>query len=194
MLQQERRDDSSQRWRLLPKGAALEFDAPDTPTGLKAEIRSASIALSWNPVTDATALYTVLRAEEGSESYNTIARGLVSTEFLDNSIICGKEYSYKLIAVDASLNRSPASGAVSAKAESSGLIAYYEFNDNTDDSSENGFNAHTLVSPMFTAGFTEGSRALRMRANQHLQLPYSLLQQSEQFTVAIRARLSLIHI
>ena len=188
VLQHERRDDSSQRWRLLPKGAALEFDAPDTPTGLKAEIRSASIALSWNPVTDATALYTVLRAEEGSESYNTIARGLVSTEFLDNSIICGKEYSYKLIAVDASLNRSTASGTVSAKAESSGLIAYYEFNDNTNDSSENGFNAHTLVSPMFTAGFTEGSRALRMRANQHLQLPYSLLQQSEQFTVAIRAR------
>ncbi len=44
VLQQERSDDASQRWRLLPKGAALEFDAPDTPTGLKAEIRSASIA------------------------------------------------------------------------------------------------------------------------------------------------------
>ena len=130
----------------------------------------------------------MLRAEEGSESYNTIARGLTSTEFLDNSIICGKEYSYKLIAVDASLNRPTASAAISAKAESTGLIAHYEFNDNTNDSSENGFNAHTLVSPMFSAGFTDGSRALRMRANQHLQLPYSLLQQSEQFTVAMRVR------
>jgi len=185
VLQQERRDIPGQRWRLLPAGAPLDFDAPATPDGLTATARSVSASLSWHAVADA-ASYTLLRAEAGSDEYNTIARDITATEFFDNSISAGKEYSYKVIAVDASLNRSEPSAAVTLKSDHSGLVACYGFDGSLDDSSANTFHARALrVEPEYTD--EAGTQSLRFRANQRVQLPYSVMQQGGSFTVAMRA-------
>lgn len=115
LIQKERADNASQMWRLLPAGATLEFDAPVAPVGLKVTPRSASALLEWEPVADSgDVTYTVLRAGKGSDVYNTIARGLTLTSFLDNTVT-EKEYSYKVFAMDASGNRSAASIPVSCE-------------------------------------------------------------------------------
>lgn len=115
LIQKERADNASQMWRLLPAGATLEFDAPVAPAGLKVTPRSASALLEWEPVADSgDVTYTVLRAGKGSDVYNTIARGLTLTSFLDNTVT-EKEYSYKVFAMDASGNRSATSTPVSCE-------------------------------------------------------------------------------
>ncbi len=131
LIQKERADNASQMWRLLPAGATLEFDAPVAPVGLKVTPRSASALLEWEPVADSgDVTYTVLRAGKGSDVYNTIARGLTLTSFLDNTVT-EKEYSYKVFAMDASGNRSAASIPVSCETiGEKGLIAHLPFTEN----------------------------------------------------------------
>lgn len=191
VLQQERRDDASQRWRLIPAGTTPEFDAPAAPAAPTVTARTASALIEWQPVADA-ASYTLLRAEAGSDAFNTVARGLTASAFIDNNIAGGgKEYRYKVLAVDASQNRSEPSAEATVELSHSGLIAAYDFDGSLDDSSENLFNARALrVEPEYTA--ENGTQALRFRANQRVQLPYSVMQQGGSFTVAMYAcRLSL---
>lgn len=48
VLQHERTDNPNQKWRFVRKGAPIEFDAPDAPSGLTAKGAGASITLEWN--------------------------------------------------------------------------------------------------------------------------------------------------
>ncbi len=180
LVQKERTDEPSQKWRLLTSGAPLEFDAPLAPKGLKTIPLSASVTLEWEPTTDSGEVtYTLLRAVEGSDKFITIARDLKATSFLDNSVD-NKAYSYKVFAMDASGNRSTASTPVSVKAtDKKGLIAHLPFTENLTDISGNGFYAKTNS----TSSFRDNS--LQMRG-EYYQLPYSLLCH-EDFTVMMRA-------
>lgn len=180
LIQKERADNASQMWRLLPAGATLEFDAPVAPAGLKVTPRSASALLEWEPVADSgDVTYTVLRAGKGSDVYNTIARGLTLTSFLDNTVT-EKEYSYKVFAMDASGNRSAASIPVSCETiGEKGLIAHLPFTENLTDISGNDFSAKTNSTPSFR------DNSLYMRG-EYYQLPYSLLC-NEDFTIMMRA-------
>ena len=180
LIQKERADNASQMWRLLPAGATLEFDAPVAPAGLKVTPRSASALLEWEPVADSgDVTYTILRAGKGSDVYNTIARGLTLTSFLDNTVT-EKEYSYKVFAMDASGNRSAASTPVSCETiGEKGLIAHLPFTENLTDISGNDFSAKTNSTPSFR------DNSLYMRG-EYYQLPYSLLC-NEDFTIMMRA-------
>lgn len=182
LVQKERRDTPAQMWRLLDAAAPLEFDAPQTPTGLTATSQSASVLLKWDAVADAGDItYAILRADKGTDSYNTIARGLAATSFLDNSVE-DKEYSYKVFATDASGNRSAASQSIDACISGAkGLIAHLPLSENGEDITGNGF---TFKAPM---SVSYRSNALYMRGQQYIQLPYSLLQ-SDDFTIAMIAK------
>jgi hypothetical protein len=120
-----------------------------------------------------------LRAEAGNETpeYNTIARGITGTAFLDNSAAQGVEYIYKLKAVDKSGNISEASESITAKTNGEKcLIARYEFDDTLCDYSENMFDAASMDVPKFSATTKQSAAKSVMltSANNFLQLPYQV--------------------
>jgi len=102
-----------QLWRIIPLDAECELEAPATPVGLKATSQSNSVLLEWeaNSETD-LAGYTVVRAERGTEQWNTIARQLTTTTFVDNDCQPDHEYLYRVKAVDKSANQSELSAPV----------------------------------------------------------------------------------
>lgn len=190
LTQQERTDNANQMWRFVPVDAPLEFDVPDAPEDLKATARSASVELEWKPVTDSGEItYTVLRAEkEGNADvktgdkprFNIVARGLTGTSFLDNTVTA-KDYIYKVMATDASGNRSKASATAEASIEpETGPIAYFPLTKDLKDEGENRFSIRTAQSPNFTLG------AMSLDWSQYGQLPYSILD-SENFTIIMKA-------
>lgn len=186
VTQQERTDNDNQMWRFVPVDAPLEFDVPNTPKGLTAEARSASVMLEWESVADSGEItYTLLRAEKDNEDatrageeerYNIVARGLTATSFFDNTV-SGKDYTYKVMAFDASGNRSVASQSVEVSVEpETGRIAYFPLSSDLKDAGENRFSIRTVQSPIFTLG------AMSLNWSQYGQLPYSILD-SDNFTV-----------
>ncbi|MDE7438850.1 MAG: RICIN domain-containing protein [Muribaculaceae bacterium] len=181
LTQQERADNASQMWRFVPVDAPLEFDAPDVPQGLKATSRSASVMLEWTPVADAGEIsYMVLRAEGNSGKFNIIARGLKDVRFLDNTVSGGR-YDYKIVAMDASGNRSGDSETAAASvAPNTGEIAYFPLMADLSDAGENNFSVWTSQTPSF------GNEALTLNSGQFAQLPYTILD-SDEFTVIMNA-------
>ncbi len=180
LVQKERTDEPSQKWRLLSSEAPLEFNAPLAPEGLKTLSGSASVTIEWKPVADdGEVTYTILRAEEGSDKYITIARDLESTSFLDNSVD-NKPYRYKVFAMDASGNRSATSTSVPGNvAGGKELVANYPLTGDLNDTSGNRFSMKTDSDVSFI------SNSLNTRG-KYYQLPYSLLCH-ENFTVMMRA-------
>ena len=186
IVQNERSDADTQRWRFLPADAPLEFDAPDAPAGLTTASYTASVHLSWQPVADATATYTVLRATDGSDAFVTVARGLQAPAFVDNSVATGVDYIYKVRAEDASGNRSLASAAVQAGPLGHGLVAQFAFDGNTDSEGSNMFAVKTVEDAQYRAGHKDGASALRLYTGQYGQLPYTALS-GDEFSVAMWA-------
>ena len=73
----------NQQWRLLPVGAAIEFVAPDAPTGVVATSNALSVQLNWNANTEPDfGTYTVLRGTNSGGPYEIVARGLTHNECL----------------------------------------------------------------------------------------------------------------
>ena len=99
----------TQKWRLMPPEAFCEQKAPAAPTGLKTLSHPASVVLSWDANTENDInCYIVIRGYEkdGETVWETIGRKITGTAFIDNSCEQGKEYVYKIKAVDRSGNRS----------------------------------------------------------------------------------------
>ena len=181
VTQEERAGNDSQMWRFIPVGAPVEFEKPETPEGVKAVAQTASVLIEWEPVADSSEItYTVLRSDSGSEKYNTVVRGLRDMQFLDNTVT-GKDYCYKIIATDASGNRSEASEPVAVSvAPKTGEIAYFPLSEDLNDVRENKFSIWTSMNPTFT------QNGLSLTYGQFGQLPYSILD-SDEFTVMMKA-------
>lgn len=168
-------------WRIIPAGTANannDRTAPAAPADLKATPRPASVLLEWNAVADNDlAGYVVLRSIEGKNDFNTIARGLTETSFLDNTVAPGVKYTYKIKATDKCLNTSAASNEVSAETDGTrGIIAQYLFDGNFTDEQTNTFTA-TGKSVDFVDGHQ--GNAARVRSNEYIQLPYALANNEE---------------
>lgn len=104
-----------QKWRLLPMGAPIEFVAPSAPTGLLASASARAVRVTWNARTEPdVASYTVFRSNTPGGPYDTIARDVSATTYVDSTAMTGGPYYYKVKAVDQSLNRSAYSGEASA--------------------------------------------------------------------------------
>lgn len=96
-------------WRLQPVDSKVDTRAPAAPTELAIQQQAEGVELSWTAPDDADPLtYLVLRADETDE-YNTIARGVKTASYTDATAEEGKNYTYKVKAVDYAGNRSKAS-------------------------------------------------------------------------------------
>jgi len=173
-----------QLWRFLPENAPCETTAPDAPSGLTATPLPAAVALGWtaSPSSD-TESYTILRAEAGSDEYTTVGRNIRATTFTDNTVETGRQYTYKVKAVDRSLNTSAATSAVNCTPTGEkALIAHLTFNATLTDATGHHFDATVAegTEPEYTDGRTAGTSALRFSDNasteMNMQLPYRLVR------------------
>lgn len=184
-----------QMWRLLPTNAICEQNAPDAPTGLAATATATTISLTWNAVNESDVTgYAVLRADtEGGVPYrwNTIARNITDTAFIDNSASEGSTYIYKVKAIDRAMNRSEASDSVAAAlVEGQRLVASYPFEDHIQDISGNLLHAaHPGEATYLTAKKGEfRDRVLSLDgSSQYLQLP-TTIGNREEMTIALWVR------
>jgi len=80
---------------LLPNGPA-----PQAPTGLHAAARLGRAFLGWTESGSATT-YDVRKSTNGGQSFATIATGLTTPAFEDIAVTAGKDYVYRVAAVNA---------------------------------------------------------------------------------------------
>ena len=179
--QREKTGTTNQQWRFLPIGTTVELVAPTAPTNLIATANAASIRLDWtaSPETD-VAGYTVFRSDLSGGNYNTIARNVTTTSFIDNTTDAGKPYFYTLRAVDNALNRSPYSNETSATATGNhDLVAHLQFDGNTKDSTINLNHSATCGTISYTTGKV-GTQAIALNGTDaFVQLPTNVANQKE---------------
>ena len=180
-------DAERQLWRIIPVDAGCELQAPAQPTGLTATPRSHSVLLQWEPNGEPDLDgYTVLRAEQGTDQWNTIARQLAQPQFVDNCCQPGQTYVYRVKATDRSANQSACSDSVAAAPTGEpALIAHWTFDGDCLDATDNQLDAAPLGEPVFRTGHGTGSSALSLAgtATSFVQLPYTVASSAE-LTVA----------
>ena len=175
-------DPTRQLWRFLPLDADCEIDAPSAPAGLKATPRSASVLLEWDanqePDIDG---YMVLRADINDNHWNTIARKVKETKFLDNTCKQGHQYAYRLKAIDLSENQSePCETIMAAPTCEPTMTAHWTLDDNLLDETDNQLDAAFFGTPQYLTTKAEGSKALNLNGtNNYLQLPYEVASSDE---------------
>jgi hypothetical protein len=172
---------TNQQWRFLPVGATVEFVAPSAPTNLVATANAESVLLNWTASPEAdVAGYTIFRSDSAGGPYNTIARNVKSTSFVDNTATTGGPYFYTVKAVDNSLNRSAYSNEVSATTTGiNDLVAHLTFDGSSMDSSINLNHSAPYGGTSFVTGIV-GSKAIALNgSNAFIQLPANLANQQE---------------
>ncbi len=167
---------ANQQWRFLPVGAAIEFNPPAAPAEITATVNSHSLRLDWAAVGDADlAGYTIYRSDSLQGSFQTLARNINGTSFVDHSIEAGKTYYYAVKAVDRSLNHSAFSDTVSAMASGGkDMLAWLSFEDNTLDNTPHLNHGEGLEGLSYVEGIN-ASRALTLDGTRgFVQLPSTL--------------------
>ena len=163
----------NQQWRLLPVDAAIEFVAPGSPTGLKASANTESVTLTWRAGREPDiAGYTIFRAGSPVGPYNTIARNVTTTAFVDNTATSGQRYYYKIKAIDRSLNNSSYTNIVSASPTGiKSLVSHWPFNGNTNDTSVNRNHCATYGAVSYIPGKIESAAIQLDGQRSFVQLP-----------------------
>lgn len=177
----------NQQWRLLPVGAAIEFVAPDAPTGVVATSNALSVQLNWNANTEPDfATYTVLRGTNSGSPYEIVARGLTHNAFTDKSANRPRTYHYVVKAVDRSLNTSTNSTQVSATPSAGPtLVSRYTFDGNLNDSSGNANHPIATAGSMIFPGGKYGSAYELNGTSRYTMLPANMLASVTNFTIAV---------
>ena len=182
-----------QLWRLLPTDATCEKRRPQAPVGLQATPTGSTITLSWDANTDDDiAGYVVMRATAPDGEWNTIARNVAGTTFIDNTVSEGKTYMYKIKSVDQSLNRSnKASEEVSASTTGEKeLVASYQFEKDLFDQTGHMMHAahHGAPDYIVDRNGEERDYALSLDGkSSYLQLPTAIANRQE-MTIALWVR------
>ncbi len=163
----------NQQWRLLPADASVEFVAPPAPTGLVATAAAVSVRLSWNASAAADlAGYAVFRSENSATGYETIARDVSATTYVDESAKPGRTYYYRVLAADRSLNRSaPAPAASATPTGAPTLVALYAFEGDARDASENANHAELSDTAAYGAGRVGSAALILDGTGKHANLP-----------------------
>lgn len=182
-------DADRQLWRLLPADAPTETTAPDAPTAVTATAHTASVKLTWTPstATDVTS-YTVLRGEADGTNWNTIARGITTNEFTDNTCRPAHSYLYKVVAVDYSLNASQPSDEVgAAPLADKNIVASWQFEGSLEDETANMMDAASTTTPAYQTDAKVGTQAVTLSGSNWLQLPYAVADMDE-MTISLWAK------
>ena len=184
-----------QKWRLLPTNATCEVYAPEAPMALTAEPTAATINLSWNAVNEVDVTgYAILRADASKGApyeWNTIARNIADTVFIDNTVSEGMSYIYKIKAIDRAMNRSEASDSVVATLNGERvLVASYKFEDELKDMTAHQMHAAHNGAASYLTG-KKGNLRDRVLAldggSDYLQLPTTIANRQE-MTIAFWVR------
>ena len=195
-IQQRTLNGSDQQmWRLLPINATCEQYAPDAPMGLRATSNAATIDLTWNTVNEADVTgYLILRADatDGAPyDWNTIARNITDTTFIDNTVTAGSPYIYKVKAIDRAQNRSEASDSVVAcTLDEHELVAHYTFEESIEDLTGNHLHCASYSTPSY---LTAKKGEIRDKvialdgSKDYLQLPTAIANRQE-MTIALWVR------
>lgn len=172
-------------FRFIPVDVTYDTAAPAKPAGLLAESQSASVRLSWTANTEEDVEgYMVVRAPKGTDDWNTIARQLTETYFVDNTCRPNTSYIYKVKAIDRSQNISEASDVVEAAPLSQPtMIARWDFEDNLNDDTQNMLDMASPSTPKYVADHKVGDKSLSLTA-QFVQLPYRVAD-SDELSVAM---------
>ena len=170
--------DEKIMWRFLPVDAKCEVVAPKTPAGVQAEALPTAVKLSWDANDEEDlAGYIVVRGESngsGELEWNTIARRLTATTFVDNDVAPSQEYVYKVQALDRSENRSAFSEGITATASGErAMVAQWQFDSTPQDDSG---NERTALLSASGATFSKiqkksGEKALYLNGSGYVQLP-----------------------
>ena len=172
-------------FRFVPVDVTYDTAAPAKPAGLLAESQSASVRLSWTANTEEDVEgYMVVRAPKGTDDWNTIARQLTETYFVDNTCRPNTSYIYKVKAIDRSQNISEASDVVEAAPLSQPtMIARWDFEDNLNDDTQNMLDMASPSTPKYVADHKVGDKSLSL-TTQFVQLPYRVAD-SDELSVAM---------
>ncbi|MBN2612828.1 MAG: RICIN domain-containing protein [Bacteroidales bacterium] len=172
---------TNQQWRFLTVETEIEFNPPAAPGNLAATANAESVILNWtaSPEPDVSG-YTILRSTRQGGPYNTIARGVTTTSFVDNSTTTSGNYFYVIMAVDKALNRSPYSNEVEAITTGyNNIVTHYGFDGNINDGTINLNHGAPYGEISYAEGKTgTGSLALN-GSDAFIQLPYNLANQQE---------------
>lgn len=162
--------NEGQLWRFVPVGSRPRIRSIDPPTGVQAEARPASVLLKWNTAEGYSPTYTILRSTEQDGEYETIGMNITDTAFVDNKVEGGKTYHYCVKIVDMFHNTSLSSSVSATPTGENALVARYEFEENTKDSTEN-INNGAVLSATYTTGFS-GLNAIDLNGStDFVQLP-----------------------
>ncbi len=173
--------DYNQQWRFIPVDAPVEFVKPGVPAGLMASPNAESVRLDWTASPDGdVAGYHVYRKDTPEGNYQTIARNVKGTSFVDNTTTLSGQYFYAVKAVDYSLNRSDYSNEASAiTTGADDLVTRLQFENNTADSTIN-LNHSATYGTINYVGGKVGNNAISLNgSNSFVQLPSNLANQQE---------------
>ena len=173
-------------WRFLPVDVPFERVAPAQPTGIIAQPQQASVRLSWTANNEEDlAGYIILRAPQGTDDWNTIARKVQTVNYVDNTCQPGTSYIYKVKAIDQAGNLSTCSETAEAQPTGEqGMVARWHFDDNLQDETPNMMDAALKGTATYTTDHKSGEKALRLTSSNYLQLPYEV-SNSEELTIAL---------
>ncbi len=178
---------NEQLWRLLPIDANCETSKPDAPTGVKATPTGSVINLTWNASTDEDVTgYCVLRATTPDGEWNTIARNVTNTSFVDNTVTQGQTYEYKIRAIDYSQNRSNRKEEIvsACTTDKKELVANYTFENSLEDKTSHLMHCDHYGKTTYTTG-KMGENALKLNGSTNfVQLPTAIAHR-EEMTIAL---------
>ena len=171
-----------QLWRLLPIDADCEKTRPTAPTNVKATSTGSTITLSWDASTSKDiAGYAILRAATPDGEWNTIARNITGTTFVDNTVTQGQNYEYKIRAIDYSQNRSNRKEEVvsACTTDEKELIASYSFEQTLNDQTGHLMHCDHYGKTTYTTGKRD-AYALKLNGTSNfVQLPTAIAHREE---------------
>ena len=181
---------SRQLWRILPVDVTYNTTAPQQPTQLTATPLPAAVRLTWAPVSDSDLEgYMVLRAEQGTDQWNTIARKVQGHYYVDNTCSPGHTYIYKVKAIDLSQNLSePSATAEGAPTGEHAMIGRWHMDGSLYDVTDHMNDGVACGTVTFVDDHQSGSQAMRLSngttGTNYVQLPYGVAD-SDELTVAL---------
>ncbi len=176
-------------WRFVPVDVDYETVAPAVPQGLSAKAAPASVRLEWTAGEEADLDgYMILRADQQTRTWNTIARKVKTAYYVDNTCQQGQSYYYRVRAIDRAENISEWSDSVAATPSGhASLIAHWQMNGNTYDATRNMMDAVlSTKTGRYVDGKQADTKALSLVGNnkEYAQLPYEVAN-SDELTIAL---------
>ena len=160
----ERTESDHQLWRLIPADGTYSTTLPTAPTSVTATPQSHSIRIEWNAVDDAYS-YNIYRYNVTAGIWEVVGRNVKSNAFIDNFIVPGTAYRYRIRALNSAWMKSQPSDEATASVtpEEHDLVGYWPLTADLADTTVNCLNgagqgiSHGQTAGLQSAIFGEGS-------------------------------------